>query len=150
MARFVIDGVIIKLSPDFLLNITAKGDVTASDTTTESVTVSGKLGLHKPTITPHFSRDKPAVSADGAVTFDALVGAEVDITAGVVGLDLELLGGLHGTATAQSDPAGVCVSGYPELRVIATITAGMGDWHHNYNWRVWNQSYPIRRSTATV
>lgn len=139
---FTIGGVPIKVSPDFLLNINAEGSVTASDTTTESVTVSGKIGLHKPTITPHFSRDKPTVSASGAVVFDALVGAQAEVSAGIVGLDLELLGGLHGAATARSDPAGICVGGYPELRVIGTVILGIGDWKKD--WRFFDQPYSIR------
>ena len=141
-ARFVIDGVVIKLSPDFLLKISAEGDVTASDTITDSVTVSGKLGLHTPVITPHFTRDKPSVSAKGMVTFDAVVGADAAISAGIVGLDLELLGGLHATASAQSSPVGVCVAGYPELWVIGTVTVGILKW--KAEWQFVNQSYAIK------
>jgi hypothetical protein len=128
---FAIGGVPVKLHPDFEFNINAKGDVTASETVAQSIKISGSLGLHAPSVSPSLTPGKPAVTASGSAEFDAQVGAEADITAGVVDLDFELLGGVHGNASAQSSPVGVCVSGYPELHVVGTFGADFFGWHQD-------------------
>lgn len=141
-ATFVIYGVKVKLRPDFELKISGQGKITAAQTTSQSVTVHGHLGLALPKVTHTITPGKPKVTASGSGRFDALIGAEADITAGVVGLDFQLLGGLHATAKAKSSPAGVCVHGYPELMATGKIRAQFFRWHQGKEFL--NHTWPVR------
>jgi hypothetical protein len=123
-----IGAVKVTLHPDFDLVINAAGDLTASQTTAQTITLSGKLGLHVPTTSYTIKPQKPVVTASGTADFDAEVGAEAEVIAGVVGVDLELLGGVHVTATAQSNPPGACVAGYPELHFAGRFEVSFGQW----------------------
>jgi hypothetical protein len=138
---FVIDGVTVALHPDFELKISAAGEVSASQTTGQSVTVSGRLGLAVPAVAYRMTPQKPRVSASGTVVFDALVGARADVSAGVVGLEFQLMGGLHATVAAASGPPGVCVSGYPELLITGTFLVTFAGWHKQVQF--YDHTWPI-------
>jgi Putative Ig domain len=119
--KFVIDGVRVELRPDFYLEISAEGSVTASRSITQSLTLTGRLGgsVNKPSYS--ISRGNPVVTASGSAAFTAVIGGEAEILAGVLDLDFALMGGVE--ATAQASLGEVCVTGYPALR--ATVTVGV-------------------------
>jgi hypothetical protein len=119
--RFVIDGVVVELRPDFYLEISAEGGITASRSITQSLTLTGVLGdsVNKPSYS--ISRGNPVISASGSAAFTAVIGGEAEILAGVLDLDFALMGGVQ--ATAQASRGEVCVTGYPALR--ATVTVGV-------------------------
>jgi hypothetical protein len=125
---FTINGVKITITPDFEFKLGAEGDISASQTTTQSLTVSGKLGLAVPAVSHSVTAGKPKVSADGSGTFDALIGASADIAAGVAHLDLGLMAGVHASAKVKSDPAEVCLSGYPELEGTGKVVVKLLAW----------------------
>ena len=130
-ATFTINGAKVTLSPDFEFNVNKGSAISVSQTTKQSLTISGKIGLALPGATYSITPGKPNVTSGGAASFDALIGADANINAGVVDLDLGLMAGLHAAATAKSDPAGICVSGYPELQGTGQIGVTLLDWHKN-------------------
>jgi hypothetical protein len=134
---FPVDGVKVTLHPDFKLEINAAGNITASQTTGQSLALSGKLGLSVPGFAFHMTPRKPTVTASGSADFDALIGAEAILTAGVATLDFELMGGVHGTAASRSNPPEVCVAGYPELLTAATIKVPVLKWKKEFLDRTW-------------
>ena len=101
-ARFTIDGIVVTVEPDFYLTIDANGLVTASQAVTQTVALSGKLGVGIPTPSYHITKGKPTVTSSGAADFTAAIGGEARIQAGVLSLDFELMGGVAGVATLES------------------------------------------------
>ena len=125
--KFTVDGIVVKLRPDFYLTISAKGSITASRSITQSVTLSGELGgsLNKPSYS--ISRGNPVISASGSAAFTAVIGGEAEILAGVLDLDFALMGGV--AATAHDSQGEVCVTGYPALRATVTVGVQFFDWN---------------------
>jgi hypothetical protein len=128
-AKFTVDGVKITLSPDFELKVNAGSAISVTQTTSQSLAVSGKLGLGLPSATHNVTPGTPRVTSGGSGTFDALIGANADISAGVVDLDFGLMAGIHASAKTQPDADGLCVNGYPELEATGLIGVTFFTWH---------------------
>lgn len=74
-ASFVIDGIVVTVEPDFYLTIDAKGLVTASQAVTQTVAISGRLGVGIPTPSYHITKGKPTVKTSGRPTSPRRSGA---------------------------------------------------------------------------
>jgi hypothetical protein len=125
-ASFPVGVVVVKVRPDFYLNISAAGKITASRAITQSVTLTGKLGVSVNRPTYSISRGDPAITASGSADFTAVIGADAEILAGALDLDFALMAGVE--ATAQASPGQVCVTGYPALRASVTVGAAFFAW----------------------
>jgi hypothetical protein len=128
---FTVDGVKITLSPDFEFKVNAGSAITVSQTTSQSLTVSGKLGIAVPSVTHSIAPGTPTVTSEGSGNFDALIGAGADVSAGVVNLDFGLMAGIHASAKTQPDADGLCVNGYPELEATGLIGVTFFTWHQD-------------------
>jgi hypothetical protein len=128
-AKFTVDGVKITLTPDFELKVNAGSDISVTQTTSQSLTVSGKLGVALPSVTHDITSGTPTVTSKGSGNFDALIGASADISAGVVDLDFGLMAGIHASAKMPPGADVPCVSGYPELEATGQIGVTFLAWH---------------------
>jgi hypothetical protein len=124
--KFVIDGITVTVEPDFYLEITAGGTVTAAQSVTQTVTLTGTLGVGVPKASYTMTRGKPAVHASGTADFTAVIGGEANIKAGVLYLDFALMGGVEASATWESGQ--VCLTGYPAVRAEVTVGASILGW----------------------
>ena len=91
---------------------------------TQTVAISGRLGVGIPTPSYHITKGKPTVKTSGAADFTAAIGGEATIQAGVLSLDFELMGGVAGVATLESGQ--LCLTGYPAVRAAVTLEASLG------------------------
>jgi hypothetical protein len=159
-AHVVIAGVRIGVHPEVELDLEAAGEIRARQTAVNALKVTGRVGIGTPKVVKRGHVDPPVVAAAGSIVFDAYVGAGIDVRAGVVELDVTLLGGLHVKAEAKTSPAGVCVSGYPIARATATFGVRFFEWHKGVTFfdRTWRfrgnafggctYSAPVVTSTA--
>lgn len=80
--KFLMDGVVVEIRPDFYLTISAKGSITVSRSITQSVTLTGRLGSSVPKPSYSISRGNPVITASGSAAFTAVIGGQAEILAG--------------------------------------------------------------------